>query len=55
MQVDLNGIVTYLLIPASAIAQIEVHDGKLRACRLRAGKASKELLQTDPTDYVLAM
>ena len=37
MQVAVNGIVTYFLIPDSAIAQIEVHDGMLQACRLRAG------------------
>jgi|SRR5665213_4354103 len=36
MQVSLDGIVTYFVIPDSAIAQMEVHDGKMLACSLHA-------------------
>lgn len=38
MRVSLNGAVTYFLIPDSAFAQIDVHDGKLLTCFMHSGK-----------------
>jgi hypothetical protein len=38
MKVSINGAVTYLLIPDSAVAQIDTHEGKLRTCTMHAGK-----------------
>src|ERR1700685_924416 len=39
MEISLNGVVTYFLIPDSAVAQIDEHDGKLRTCTMHAGKS----------------
>jgi hypothetical protein len=38
MQVSINGVVTYFLIPDSAIAQINAHEGKLPTCTMHAPK-----------------